>query len=88
MRYRSLPGLSTKTECVFNLDQCGKIHETILGSTRAERLEMKGLLAMRVDLIVISAILVETVLSKLAISEMRYSSYSLKEGVLWDYLNQ
>lgn len=88
MRFHSLPGLSHKTECEFNIDQCAAIHETILSSTRAERLKMKGLVAMRVDLIVVSAILVETVFSKLSISKMRYSSYSLKEGVLWDYLNQ
>ncbi|HET6991923.1 MAG TPA: phosphatase [Bacteroidia bacterium] len=87
MRFHSLPGLSNKTECEFNLDQCAIIHAAILSSTRAERLKMKGLVAMRVDLIVVSAILVETVLNELSISKMRYSSYSLKEGVLWDFLN-
>ncbi len=88
MRFHSLPGLSNKTECKFHLDECATIHEAILSSTREERLRMKGLVAMRVDLIVVSAILVETVVSKLSITDMRYSSYSLKEGVLWDYLNQ
>jgi exopolyphosphatase/guanosine-5'-triphosphate,3'-diphosphate pyrophosphatase len=87
MRYQSLPGLSNKTECEFNLDQCAAIHADILASSREQRLRMKGLVAMRVDLIVVSAILVETVVAKLSISKMRYSSYSLKEGVLWDFLN-
>ncbi len=88
MRYHSLTGLSIKTECEFNLEQCEAIHTEILASTREQRLRMKGLIAMRVDLIVVSAILVETVVSKLGISKMRYSSYSLKEGVLWSFLNQ
>jgi exopolyphosphatase/guanosine-5'-triphosphate,3'-diphosphate pyrophosphatase len=87
MRYLSLPGLSNKTECEFVLEQCAAIHAEILASTREERLKMRGLVAMRVDLIVVSAILVETVVSQLSISKMRYSSYSLKEGVLWDFLN-
>ncbi len=86
-RFKSLPGLSDKTECEFELEQCGEIHNEILASSRAERLKWKGLVAMRVDLIVVSAILVETVVSQLSISKMRYSAYSLKEGVLWDFLN-
>ena len=88
MRFHSLPGLFNKTECEFNLEQCAIISTEILSSTRAERLKMKGLVAMRVDLIVVSAILVEFVINKLSISKMRYSSYSLKEGVLWNLLNR
>lgn len=87
MRYHSLPGLENKTECEFDLEQCGAIHAEILASTRDQRLKMKGLVAMRVDLIVVSAVLVETVVSRLGISQMRYSSYALKEGVLWRFLN-
>jgi exopolyphosphatase/guanosine-5'-triphosphate,3'-diphosphate pyrophosphatase len=88
MRYHSLPGLEERTECEFALEQCAAIHAEILASTRDQRLKMKGLVAMRVDLIVVSAVLVETVVSRLEISKMRYSSYSLKEGVLWRFLNQ
>lgn len=87
VRFKSLPGLASKTECEFDMNQCEQIHNEILASSRAERLKWKGLVAMRVDLIVVSAILVETVVSKLSISKMRYSAYSLKEGVLWDFLN-
>jgi exopolyphosphatase/guanosine-5'-triphosphate,3'-diphosphate pyrophosphatase len=88
MRYHSLPGLDKRTECEFVLEQCAAIHAEILASTRDQRLKMKGLVAMRVDLIVVSAVLVETVVSRLSISRMRYSSYALKEGVLWRFLNQ
>ena len=88
IRYNSLPSLSNKTECEFNLEECAVIHESILASSRAERLKWKGLVAMRVDLIVVSAILVETVVSRLSISKMKYSAYALKEGVLWSFLNE
>jgi exopolyphosphatase/guanosine-5'-triphosphate,3'-diphosphate pyrophosphatase len=88
MRFHSLPGLEEKTECDFIMEQCGAIHAEILASTRDERLKMKGLIAMRVDLIVVSAVLVETVVSRLDISRMKLSAYSLKEGVLWRFLNQ
>ncbi|MDQ3112450.1 MAG: phosphatase [Bacteroidota bacterium] len=88
MRYHSLPGLAKRTECEFEMEQCAAIQADILASTREQRLKMKGLVSMRVDLIVVSAVLVETVISRLGISKMRYSSYSLKEGVLWRFLNQ
>ena len=88
MRFHSLPGLDKRTECEFVLEQCAAIHADILASTREQRLRMKGLVSMRVDLIVVSAVLVETVVSRMGISKMRYSSYSLKEGVLWRFLNQ
>ena len=88
MRFNSLPGLGDKTECDFVIEQCGAIHAKILDSTREQRLKMKGLVAMRVDLIVVSAVLVETVVSRLDISKMKYSAYALKEGVLWRFLNQ
>lgn len=88
LRYHSLPELAEKTECEFVLEECAAIHAEILASTRDQRLKMKGLVAMRVDLIVVSAVLVETVVSRLNISKMRYSSYALKEGVLWRFLNK
>ncbi|MBI3509045.1 MAG: phosphatase [Bacteroidetes bacterium] len=82
------PDIDEITECEFEMEQCAVIHEEILASTRAQRMQMKGLIAMRVDLIVISAILVETVVTQLEIKKMRYSAYALKEGVLSELLQQ
>lgn len=86
-RFGSLPGLDDATECSFNLDECEAVHSEILSSTHAQRLQMKGLIAMRVDMIVVSAVLVETVLSVTGIPRMRYSAYALKEGVLRAFLD-
>ncbi len=79
--------LDDKTEFTFDMNHCRSIHEMILKSTNAERLQMKGLVAMRVDMIVISSILVHFILDSLAIKKLRLSSYSLKEGVLFEILN-
>lgn len=86
-RFGSIPGLEGATECSFNLDECEAIHNEILSSTHAQRLQMKGLIAMRADMIVVSAVLVETVLSATGILQMRYSAYALKEGVLRAFLD-
>lgn len=79
--------LEDKTEFTFNLEHCKVIHQMILKSTFEERFNMKGLVAMRVDMIVISSILVNFVISSFAIKQMRLSTYSLKEGVLSEILN-
>jgi exopolyphosphatase/guanosine-5'-triphosphate,3'-diphosphate pyrophosphatase len=79
--------LEDKTEFTFNLKHCDDIHQTILKSTLVERLQMKGLVEMRVDMIVISSILVHFVLKSFSISQMRLSTYSLKEGVLFEIFN-
>lgn len=86
-RFGSLPEFEESAEGEFNMQQCAFIHADILVSTREQRLQMPGLIAMRVDMIVVSAILVETVISKLELWKMRYSAYALKEGVLRAFLD-
>lgn len=75
------------TEFTFDLEQCEIIHRELLASTREQRLHIRGLVAMRVDMIVISAILVEWVIREFGIPKMRMSAYALKEGVLRRFLN-
>ena len=76
------------TEFVFDLGQADVIHQLLLQSTQEQRLQIKGLVAMRVDMIVISAILVEWIIRELNIGHMRMSAYALKEGVLNEFLSR
>ncbi|HXC04251.1 MAG TPA: exopolyphosphatase, partial [Bacteroidia bacterium] len=80
--------LEGKTEYRFNLDHTEEIYKDIVRSSRAERLKMKGLIEMRVDMIVVSSIFVRLVLTELDLIHMRLSTYSLKEGVLWELLHK
>lgn len=79
--------LDDKTEFTFDLGQCEEIYNGILKSTNAERLQMKGLVAMRVDMIVVSSIIVNFVIREFGIEKMRLSTYSLKEGVIYEVLH-
>lgn len=85
-RFYSPSILEGKTEYTFNLEDCETIYFDILKSTNAARLQIKGLVAMRVDMIVVSSIIVHFVIRSLAIQKMRLSTYSLKEGVIYDVL--
>lgn len=74
------------TEYEFKMDDCEAIYYELLKSTKAERLKMKGLIEMRVDMMVVSSIIVHFVLTNYNIKRMRLSTYALKEGVLHELL--
>ncbi|MDP3557766.1 MAG: phosphatase [Bacteroidota bacterium] len=78
----------TKTCYEINLENYFHISKIIKKSTLEERKEIKGLVAMRLDMIVISCLMVDFILNSFNIQKMRVSSYSLKEGALIDYIIQ
>lgn len=75
--------LKNKTTMLFNLHEYAAIHNQLLYSSTSERKNMKGLLPMRIDMIVIASILLTFVLEKLSIKEMHLSTFALKEGVMF-----
>ena len=87
-RFHAIKDLKGKTEYTFRLSDCEEMYNIILKSTTAERLKMEGLVKMRVDMIVVSAILVNFIITKLGIGKMRLSRYSLKEGALWEVMQK
>ncbi|MCW3072569.1 MAG: hypothetical protein JWO44_2459 [Bacteroidetes bacterium] len=78
--------LDGKTEFTFKLADCAAVYDVLLKSTREERLHMKGLVEMRVDMIVVSSIIVHFILTSFGIEKMRLSTYALKEGVIQQLL--
>lgn len=76
------------TEYTYNLPDCAAMYGILIKSTKKERTEMKGLVSMRVDMMVVSSILVHFILIRCDIHKMRLSTYSLKEGMLFELMNQ
>ncbi len=79
--------LKNKTEFTFSLPDCAAIYKVLMKSTKEERKKMKGLISMRVDMIVVSSILVHYILVSCDIHKMRLSMHSLKEGVLHEFIH-
>ena len=75
-----------KTEYHFDLENFEAIYKILINSTIEKRFKMKGLAAMRVEMIVVAVIMIKYVFKRLKLKEMRLSTYSLKEGILYDYL--
>ena len=87
-KFHSPEMLKGKTEYEFNLPEFFEVHNQLIKSTRAERIQTKGLVELRVDMIVIGSVFVSFILSKLSINKMRLSTYSLKEGVLDELMSK
>jgi exopolyphosphatase/guanosine-5'-triphosphate,3'-diphosphate pyrophosphatase len=75
-----------KTEYHFDLKNFEVIYKLLLNSTIEKRFKIKGLAAMRVEMIVVAVIMIKYVFKKIKLKEMRLSTYSLKEGILYDYM--
>jgi exopolyphosphatase / guanosine-5'-triphosphate,3'-diphosphate pyrophosphatase len=80
-------GNDNTTFRLINMNDYMQLHSQLLISTLAERSLMKGLEAMRIEMIVPASIFVNFVLRKYSIKEMIQTTFSLKEGVVAKLFN-
>ena len=71
----------------FDMKEYKKLSKIIVESSIEERMNMKGLIKMRIDMIVLATLFTNYVLKNMSISEMHLSKFALKEGVLWKEFN-
>lgn len=58
------------------------IYHELMQKNRAARLQIPGMIEMRVDMIVVACCLIRHIIERYAFQDIRVSSYALKEGVL------
>jgi exopolyphosphatase/guanosine-5'-triphosphate,3'-diphosphate pyrophosphatase len=80
--YNELGIVESKTEYNVDLIKYNFISQKIIKSTLKERAQIKGLIEMRVDMMVISILLVDFILTELNLHKLIASTFSLKEGVI------
>ena len=71
-----------ETNYQFLMTDYNGIQRLISGSTLEQRLHMEGLVPMRADMIVIAVVIINYILNRLIIHDLRLSSYALKEGLI------
>ncbi len=86
-RFHSPDILLDKTEYTFNIEEYYETHEQLVLSSLEDRKKIAGIIEMRLDMIVMSSIITNFILRQLDISKMRLSTFSMKEGVLWEAFN-
>ncbi|MDI1354611.1 MAG: phosphatase [bacterium] len=75
-----------KSEYVVRLLDNHAISHLAINSTLEQRKKIKGLVPMRFDMIVISCLTVNLILTSFGLNKLRVSTFSVKEGALLDYL--
>lgn len=73
---------SDSTELPLSIDGFNDIFRQVISSNRLERLQIPGMIEMRVDMIVVASALVSFIIEKVGIERIRVSSFALKEGIL------
>lgn len=74
-------------ETPFSRKAFDEIYEELLIKDRTARMQIPGMIEMRVDMIVVACCLIRYILERHPFNEVRVSSYSLKEGVLTSFLS-
>ncbi|QDK82504.1 phosphatase [Spirosoma sp. KCTC 42546] len=64
------------------IEEFYRAYELLITKNHAERMQLPGMIELRVDMIVVAVCLIDYVLKTYGISQIRTSIYSLKEGVL------
>jgi len=59
-----------------------KIYPLIIAKNRSQRMQIPGMIEMRVEMIVVASCLIKFILEQFDFNQIRVSSFSLKEGVL------
>lgn len=74
------------TEYPLTIDAFMEIYHEMIIKGREERLAIPGMIPLRVDMIVVACELVNYIIHKLELTNIRVSAYALKEGVLLNTL--
>lgn len=80
------PGEKNRKTQEILLTDFYRIFNKLVDSSREERLKMKGMDYVRVDLIVPAVILIEQLISEIGISQIIQTDFALREGVLFELL--
>ena len=84
-KFNNLELKNKKPSCVIHLEHYKWAQDFLIQSTLSERLNTKGIVTMRADMIVLSVIFINFVLREFDIKEMMRSKYALKEGAMHYY---
>jgi exopolyphosphatase / guanosine-5'-triphosphate,3'-diphosphate pyrophosphatase len=70
------------TELPITLESYFEIHQELISKNKKERLAIPGMVEMRVEMIVVASCLVNYIIKRYNLKNMRISAYALKEGIM------
>lgn len=81
------PGEKQRRRQEIQLTEFDRVYRSLVSSCREERIKMKGMDMVRVDLIVPAVVFVRQFISQTGISKIIQTDYALREGVLFEMMD-
>jgi exopolyphosphatase / guanosine-5'-triphosphate,3'-diphosphate pyrophosphatase len=78
------PGTKTRINQEIKPNDFERIYEILIKSTTAERVKMKGMESIRIEMIVPSVLFIKLVIDRLKIKKICQTDFALREGVLYE----
>lgn len=80
------PGKKQRRRQQISIADFNRVYKKLLNSTRNERIQMKGMDMVRVDLIVPAVIFIQQLITQTNITKIIQTDYALREGVLYEMM--
>jgi exopolyphosphatase/guanosine-5'-triphosphate,3'-diphosphate pyrophosphatase len=78
------PGTKTRKRQEIKLQDFKRIYTELIKSTTSERMAMKGMEPIRIEMIVPAVIFIKLVIDRLNIQKIVQTDFALREGVLYE----
>ena len=78
------PGTKTRIKQEIRMDDFNRVYEILIKSTTAERIGMKGMESIRIEMIVPSVLFIKLVVDRLKVKKIYQTDFALREGVLYE----
>lgn len=82
------PGEKQRTAQNISVNDFNAVYDRLIISTRNERLLMKGMDYVRVELIVPAVIFIKQIISEIGIKQIIQTDFALREGVLYELIHR
>ncbi len=81
------PGTKKRIRQTIEIKDFNKTYQKLIKSSREERLLIKGMDEVRIDLIVPAVVLIKQIITELGIEKILQTDFALREGILYERLN-
>jgi exopolyphosphatase/guanosine-5'-triphosphate,3'-diphosphate pyrophosphatase len=78
------PGTKIRIRQEIETNDFNRINESLIKSTTTDRMKMKGMESIRIEMIVPSVIFIKLVIDRLKIKKIFQTDFALREGVLYE----
>jgi exopolyphosphatase/guanosine-5'-triphosphate,3'-diphosphate pyrophosphatase len=80
------PGTKMRIRQEIKMGDFDRVFQLLIRSTTAERMQMKGMESIRIEMIVPSVIFIKLVIDQLNIQKIEQTDFALREGVLYEHI--